>query len=71
MLYRTDFSDLTNITRTCSAYEVTEDIFVVEFARKHNMHYKPTSGCGYFEFTKPEYILPETKIILMDKVCQM
>ena len=68
--YRIDLSDLQEITSTCTPYDVTEECVVVEFARKHKMSYKPTSGCGYFEFTKPEYISPDTNIILLHKVHQ-
>ena len=45
---------------------------VLEFAKtmapEGLAHYNPGLGYGFFEFTKPEFILYDKQVIMMDKV---
>jgi hypothetical protein len=41
---------------------------VIEYARRKFRNLNVQTGCGYFEFTKSEYIPPEAQIILMSEV---
>ena len=70
-LHSYNYRELDDITRTCNIYEVPHDMLVVEFAmrtRDLKDNYNIISGCGYYEFTKNEYIPPESQVILMDEV---
>ena len=68
------YRELEDITSTCKIYEVPRDMLIVEFVtrtRDLKDNYEIISGCGYYEFTKKEYIPPESQVILMDKVCNI
>ena len=41
---------------------------LIKFASKRIPHYNPKAGYGYYEFTKPAYILPEKNLIARNKV---
>ena len=56
---------LDEVTHSCKLHDIEEDCFLIEFARKRFKKLNVQTGCGYFEFTKSEYIPP---IILMSEV---
>ena len=60
--------DLNEITHSCKLHDIEEDCFVIEYARRKFGNLNVQTGCGYFEFTKSEYIPPEAQIILMSEV---
>ena len=44
---------------------------LLKFASKRIHRYNPMAGYGYYEFTKPSYILPERNVIARRKVMCM
>lgn len=60
--------DLNEVTHSCKLHDIEEDCFVIEYARRKFGNLNVQTGCGYFEFTKSEYIPPEAQIILMSEV---
>ena len=63
-----NIDDLDEVTHSCKLHDIEEDCFLIEFARKRFKKLNVQTGCGYFEFTKSEYIPPEAQIILMSEV---
>lgn len=41
---------------------------MLKFASKRIDRYNPKAGYGYYEFTKPGYVLPERNVIAKKKV---
>ena len=49
-------------------YDVDKSYNMAEFAKSKIPGFKPEFGYGYYEFKQPEYIEPEKKVVLVDKV---
>ena len=41
---------------------------LLKFASKRIHRYNPRAGYGYYEFSKPAYVLPERNVIARNKV---
>lgn len=50
-------------------YDVPVKIEVVEFIKEKIPLHKPPSGHGYYQFTQPTCILPERRVMALNKVC--
>lgn len=48
--------------------DVPNDCNIMDFARTRIPGHRAESGYGYHEFKSKMYILPETKLMLMDEV---
>ena len=69
-----NYRELDDITSTCNIYGVPHDMLIVEFVTRTKDlkdNYKIISGCGYYEFTRKEYIPPDSQVILMDEVLRI
>ena len=55
----------------CEVYDIHKPCKMAEFGRSHIPGFRPESGCGFFEFTKEEYLKPHKAVILVDKVSVM
>ena len=51
--------------------DVPSDCNVMDFVRVHIPGYRAESGYGYHEFKNKMYLLPDTKLMLMDKVMHL
>lgn len=51
--------------------DVPDDCNAMDFARVRIPGYRAESGYGYHEFKNKMYVLPETKLMLMDEVMHL
>ena len=49
-------------------YNIKNDCNLAEFARKWIPGFKVGNGYGYYEFNSDEFIKPERRVVLIDKV---
>ena len=68
----TKMEEVTTLHRIILVDEEDEDKRkLLKFASKRIHHYNPKAGYGYYEFTKPAYILPERNVIARNQVMCM
>ena len=49
-------------------YDIYKPCNMVEFGRSHIPGFKPELGYGYYELKQEEFLEPEKKVVLVDKV---
>ena len=49
-------------------YDIYESCNMVQFARSYIPGFRPERGYGYYEFKQEEFLKPEKKVVLVDKV---
>lgn len=42
---------------------------MIKFAKRSVPYYNPRAGYGYYEFSKPAFVLPERNVMALKRVC--
>ena len=49
-------------------FDIEQDCAAADLRNELIPGYRPPSGLGYYEFKEPEYISPNSQVLIIDKV---